>query len=152
MGSEGLFKLKVRVKHNDTNYDSHPIELLVKELKFSNLSISTIRYENSTLHLTITNSGNIGTNATLIADSLDINVSFYVAAGGTIPLDCPAKLLDSLAMVLIFSENLLHSSTRLTPPSLVSFAIASTANLENFLFIVLSTVTFVVLGVAIWKR
>jgi hypothetical protein len=152
VGSEGLFKLKVRLKHNDTNYDSHPIELLVKELKFSNLSISAIRYGNSTLHLTVTNSGNIGTNATLIADSLGINVSFYMAAGETIPFDCSAESLDSPATVLLFSENMLHTSTRLTPPSLVSFAIASTVDLENFLFAVLSTVTLAVLGVAIWKR
>jgi hypothetical protein len=150
--SPGTFKFKVRVKYNGTDYDSYPMEISVEEFKFSKLSILNSKYHNQTLYLEISNSGNIGTNATVIVDTLDLNLSLYVEAGETLQITEETSELSSPTNVLLFSDNTLHSSIRLSPPSLISFAIASEISLENFLFTLLSTLTLAILGVAIWKR
>jgi hypothetical protein len=148
----GTFKFKVRVKHNNTDYDSHPIEISVEEIKFSRLSMSKIRYSNNTIRLEVSNTGNIGANATLISETLGLNISIYIGPNKTIQITNKTRALNSPTNILLFSEDVLHASSAVSPPSLISFAIASEIDLENFLFAILSTLTLIILGVAIWKR
>jgi hypothetical protein len=66
----GEYKFKIRIKWNDTDFDSQSFTMNVEKREFFDLELVQFDEDvNGTLSFTISNKGNIPTNMTIIADS-----------------------------------------------------------------------------------